>query len=144
MEILGKIPKTWKTNLFYDEVQSSIYTADTTKQLTETLLLDITYINKNINFDALFKLNLEQQGLSRNLIQIKNEEIDLLNKQTYFTISKGKKGEFQYEVSQAFIKINEQNFIIAKVEIYGDSLIHKRRCQAITLIEQIKIINKHD
>lgn len=36
-----EIPKDWKTNLYQDEVQSSVFTADTTKQLTETVLLDI-------------------------------------------------------------------------------------------------------
>ena len=39
-----EIPKKWKTNLYYDDLQSSIYTADTTKQLTETFLLDITNV----------------------------------------------------------------------------------------------------
>ncbi|MEZ7945845.1 MAG: hypothetical protein QMB73_07270, partial [Flavobacteriaceae bacterium] len=33
-------PDTWKTNLYYDKNQSSIFTADTTKQLKETMLLD--------------------------------------------------------------------------------------------------------
>ena len=31
-----ELPKTWNTNFYYDTLQSSIYTADTTKQLTET------------------------------------------------------------------------------------------------------------
>ena len=29
-------PDSWKTNLYYDKNQSSIYTADTTKQLKES------------------------------------------------------------------------------------------------------------
>ncbi|AUC23323.1 hypothetical protein BTO15_15005 [Polaribacter sejongensis] len=37
-----ELPKSWKTNLYYDDIQSSIYTADTTKQLTESLLLEYT------------------------------------------------------------------------------------------------------
>ena len=39
-----ELPKTWNTNFYYDSLQSSIYTADTTKQLTETFLLDITNV----------------------------------------------------------------------------------------------------
>ena len=50
-----ELPKTWNTNFYYDSLQSSIYTADTTKQLTETLLLDITIIKQNIKFDNAFK-----------------------------------------------------------------------------------------
>ena len=58
-------PKNWKTNLYFDETQSSIFTADTTKQLTETVLLDITFINKEINFNDSFKLQQEQESLYR-------------------------------------------------------------------------------
>ena len=134
------IPKTWKTNLFYDDLQSSIYTADTTKQLTETLLLDVTYFNKNINFNDVFKLKQEQENLSKSLIQIKSKETTLIEKPTYYTTAKGKKGNFNYQVSHFFIKINDQNFILAKAEVYGGSLVKKRMCKAFTLIEKIKII----
>ena len=134
-----EIPKTWKTNLFYDDIQSSIYTADTTKQLTETLLLDITTIHRNINFDSSFKLKQEQENLAKNLIKVKSEEINLLNKPTYFTLSKGKKGNYQYQISHFYIKINDEKFMLAKVEIYGDSLVNERMCNAFSLIEKIKI-----
>ncbi|MEO9569887.1 MAG: hypothetical protein ABJH82_07410 [Polaribacter sp.] len=135
-----KIPKTWKTNFYYDAVQSSIYTADTTKQLTETLLLDITSINQNLKFDIAFKLKQEQNNLSKKLIKKASKEVIIQNKPAYYTISKGKKGKFNYQVGHFFIKINEQKFILAKAEIYGDSLINKRFCNALALIEKIKIL----
>ena len=47
-------PNSWKTNLYYDKNQSSIYTADTTKQLKETMLLDITHITSELVFDSNF------------------------------------------------------------------------------------------
>ena len=43
-----QFPDNWKTNLYYDKSQSSIYTADTTKQLTETMLLDITHVSNTV------------------------------------------------------------------------------------------------
>ncbi|WP_158837615.1 hypothetical protein [Polaribacter sp. L3A8] len=135
-----EIPETWKTNLYYDTVQSSIYTADTTKQLTESLLLDVTYIHKNINFDTSFKLKQEQENLSKRLIKVKSEETSFLEKPSYYTISKGEKGAFNYQVCLLFIKLNEQSFILAKAEVYGDSLVNTRLCNAFALIEKIKII----
>ena len=136
-----EIPKTWKTNLYYDTSQSSIYTADTTKQLTETLLLDITNISKKINFSTSFKLKQEQENLSKSLIQIKSKETTIFNKPSYYTISKGQKNGFKYQICHLFIKTNAQNFILAKAEIYGDSLVNERLCNAFTLIEKIKILN---
>jgi len=132
-------PKHWKTNLFYDDIQTSIYTADTTKQLTETVLLDITFINQKINFNDSFKLKQEQESLSNNLIQTTSKEIMLLNKPSYYTVSKGKKGKFPYQICNIFIKIKNHNFIQAKTEIYGDSLVNERMCIGFTLIEKIKI-----
>lgn len=137
-----KYPKTWKTNLYYDDVQSSIYTADTTKQLTETILLDVTFINKKINFNDDFKLLQEKESLSKNLIQTTSKNLILFDKPSYYTVSKGKKGKFAYQVYNTFIKVNNQNFILAKTEIYGDSLVDERVCNAISLIEKINIINK--
>ena len=136
-----EIPKSWKTNLYYDDKQSSIYSADTTKQLTETLILDITAIKQNIKFDTSFKLHQEQNNLTKNLIKIKSTETTLLNKPCYYTISKGKKGGFPYEVCHIFIKMNEQNFILAKAEVYGDSLVNNRLCEAFTYIDKIKLLN---
>jgi hypothetical protein len=135
-----QIPKNWKTNLYYDETQSSIYTADTTKQLTKSLLLDITLINNNISFNDIFKLKREQENLAKKLIQTASKEINLLNKPSYYMISKGEKNEYQYQLFQVFIKIDDQKFILAKAEVYGDSLVNNRMCAAVSLIEKIKIL----
>ena len=48
------IPTYWKTNKYYSETQSDIFTADTTKQLTETFILNTSYALGTINFDADF------------------------------------------------------------------------------------------
>jgi hypothetical protein len=133
------IPKDWKINLYQDEIQSSIFTADTTKNLTETVLLDVTFINKKIDFDLLFLLEQEQENLAKNLIKIKSKEFIFHKKPSIYIIYKGKKGEFPYQICNTFIKVNEENFILAKTEVYGDSLVHKRFCKAFTFVENIKI-----
>ncbi|UAM99371.1 hypothetical protein K8354_06040 [Polaribacter litorisediminis] len=133
------LPKDWKINLYRDDIQSSIFTADTTKQLTETVLLDVTFIQKNINFDETFLISQEQENLSKNLIKIKSKEFIFLDKPSILNRYKGRKGDFSYQICNIFIKLNEQNFILAKTEIYGDSLVNKRFCSAFSLIENIKL-----
>jgi hypothetical protein len=133
------LPKDWKINLYQDEVQSSIFAADTTKQLTETVLLDVTFIRNKITFDDAFILQQEQENLKKGLIKIKSKEITLLEKPSFYLIYKGKKGAFMYETCHTFIKINPQSFILAKTEIYGDSLVNERLCNSFSLIENIKI-----
>lgn len=134
-----EIPKNWKTNLYQDEVQSSIFTADTTKQLTETVILDVTHIQNKIDFNETFVLQQEQENLAKGLIKTKSKNTVFLNKPSYYLVFKGKKGKFNYQVCNLFIKTNESNFILAKTEIYGDSLIDKRFCEALSLIENIKL-----
>jgi hypothetical protein len=134
-----ELPKNWKINLYQDEAQSSIFAADTAKQLTETVLVDVTFIKNKINFDAAFSLQQEQENLAKGLLKIKSKEITLLDKPSLYIMYKGKKGAFMYQTSHTFIKINEANFIFAKIEIYGDSLVNERLCNSFSFIENIKI-----
>ncbi|WP_139059100.1 hypothetical protein [Polaribacter reichenbachii] len=133
------IPENWKTNLYQDEVQSSIFTADTTKQLTETMLLDVTFIQNKIAFNDAFILQQEQENLAKGLIKTKSKQILLLEKSSLYLYFKGKKGKFNYQVCNIFIKVNESNFVLAKAEVYGDSLVNNRFCEAFSLIENIKL-----
>ena len=135
------LPKDWKVNLYQDEIQSSIFAADTTKQLTETVLLDVTFINKKISFNDAFLLQQDQEHLANELIRIKTKEISFIEKPSMYLVYKGKKGKFEYQVCNTFIKVNESNFILAKTEVYGDSIINQRFCQAFSLMEHINIKN---
>ncbi|TXD51767.1 MULTISPECIES: hypothetical protein [unclassified Polaribacter] len=132
-------PKNWKINLYQDEIQSSIFAADTTKQLTETILLDVTFINQKINLDESFLLKQEQENLVNNLIKIKTKEFIFLEKPSIYMIYRGKKGKFSYQICTIFIQINEENSMLAKTEIYGDIHINNRFCSAFSLLENIKL-----
>jgi len=133
------LPKHWKTNLYEDALQSSIFSADTTKQLSETYLIDVSYVKNSINFDDLFKLKIEQNNLSKKLIQTKTKELLVMQKPSYLCVSKGKKATLIYQKLELYIKLNSTSFIQAKAEIYGDSLVNQKLCKAIQLIKQIKI-----
>ncbi|QTD37970.1 hypothetical protein JL193_01300 [Polaribacter batillariae] len=134
-----QIPKDWKTNLYTDARQSSIYCADTIKELTKSLLLDVNYINTSVIFTDIFKLKIEQENLSKKHIQTKAKEITFLNKPSYYTVSIGKKGTFKYRILQIFTKLDAENSLMATAQIYGDSLVNRRICKAISLLEKIKI-----
>jgi hypothetical protein len=134
-----QVPSNWKINLYTDALQSSIYGADTTKQLTNSILLDLSYISNTIEINELFKLKVENENLSNKLIQKKTKELNFLNKPSYYVISIGKKGTYSYKSLQLFITTNKEKTMLVKAEIYGDSLVDERLCKAITLIEKIKI-----
>ena len=133
------IPKQWKTNLFYDEVQSSIYFADTTKQLTQTVLIDITQLSKKYQFDANFKKQLYKNDSLLNLKSITGKEFLYKENPSYFAISKGKKGNFSYQILNIFIQQNNNNSFHFKTEVFGDKEVNERFCKAINLLKSITI-----
>ncbi len=134
-----EVPKNWKTNLYYDATQTSIYCADTTKQLTETTLIDVTFIYKPINFTKKFKEKIHLNTKLYQSIETISREIKVLKKPTFISISKGLKQGFPYQKSTIFIRINDSNYLLAKIELYGDSLVKKRFCKAFKLIDKIQL-----
>lgn len=133
-----EIPKHWNINLYQDDVQSSIFTADSTKQLTKTYLIDVSMVHKNIKLDDTFKLQQEQENLSKKLINTHDKTFYFHDKSAVNFHYKGKKETYHYQTNHTFIKLSAQKFIFAKVEVYGDSLINNRFCEAFSLLEKMK------
>ncbi len=132
-----QFPDNWKTNLYYDNSQSSIYTADTTKQLTETMLLDVTHVSNALKLDTDFIQKFKTSLSDQKLVETTSYELKFQEKETYYSRALGKKNGFDYQICNLFIKINESNYIHAKAEVYGDSLVNERLCNAMGLIEKI-------
>ena len=76
-------PDHWKTNFYYDNNQSSIFTADTTKQLKETILLDITHISNKIVFDSKFLKKFESNLSELQLTEISANKIIFKEKPSF-------------------------------------------------------------
>lgn len=134
-----QIPKHWKTNLFYNDLQSSVYFADTTKQLTESVLIDITHIKSNYKFDAAFEKSISTNDSIQQLVNSKKAQFSFLDNNAFYTVSKGRKGNFPYQIVNIFIHKNSINSYHIKTEIYGDTLINQRLCKAINLINTIEL-----
>lgn len=133
------IPKNWKVNLYYDNAQSSIYFADTTKQLTETTIIDVTFIKSKTNFDKAFLQNISTNYTNSNLTEEKNKEFTLRNYPSYYTKAKGMRNNFPYVICNVFINtVGDGKFIHAKIEVYGDSIVDQRLCRGISLLEDIR------
>jgi len=134
-----QIPKHWKTNLFFNNLQSSIYFADTTKQLTETVLLDITHVQKEYSFNTDFKKQLFKNDSTQQLKALKEKEFIFFKKPAYYRVSKGFKGKYPYQIVNIYIKQNSNSTFHVKTEVYGDSLIKNRLCKAMQLINTLEI-----
>lgn len=133
----AKIPKHWKINLFNDEMQSSIYFADTTKQLKKTVLIDITQLSKAYKFDEKFKRLLFENDSLLQLKNVKSNNYNFNKYPAYYSISKGKKGKFSYQIINIFVQQNDRNSFHLKTEVYGEKAVSSRFCKAIKLLKSI-------
>ena len=133
------LPNHWKTNLYYDNSQTSIYSADTTKSLTNTTLIDVTYIHEQIELNNIFQQKIIQENASQKFKNVSSKMVSFLKKPSYLNLSKGKKGTYSYQILNLFSKVNSDNFLHTKIEVYGDSLINERFCKAIDLVEKIDL-----
>ncbi|MHB0755335.1 hypothetical protein [Polaribacter sp. M15] len=84
-------------------------------------------------------MNFEKELLKNNLIRLDQQNLKFYNKESYVSNSVGKKGNKKYSELDYFIKLDNQKFIHLKIAIYGDSLVDERICEAIQLIETIKM-----
>lgn len=134
-----QLPKHWKTNLYFDAGQTSIYSADTTKQLTETTLIDVSFLYKNVKFDTSFKEKTRLKATLYQLTETTSKELIFLEKPSYISVLKGRKGDFNYQAFTLYVQVNESNTLVLKTEVYGDSLISNRFCKAIKLLEKIQL-----
>jgi len=134
-----QVPKHWKTNLYYTELQSSVYFADTTKQLTESVLIDITQIKREYKFDATFENIISKNDSIQQLSNIKKKKFSFLEKDAYYSISKGFKRNFPYQIVNIFVKKNPISSYHIKTEIYGELEVEERTCKALNLISTLEL-----
>ena len=132
------LPKTWKTNLYFDKNQTSIYSADTTKNLTDTYTVDVTYIYNELKLDEKFFQRFKSDLQRKQLVETTSYDLKFQEKDAYYSRSLGKRGQFDYQICNLFIKVNSGNYIHAKAEVYGDSLVNERLCNAFSLIEKLE------
>jgi len=144
-DVLGKfkisIPKYWKTQLYYDEFQSDLYSADTTKQLSETYLIDITWHQGELNFNEEFESNISKNLKNKGLLkQVKSGFVKFKKHETYFNLSTGKSSELTYHYLQVYLKYKPDEYYTFTSKIYGDKLINERVCASISVFNKINFI----
>ena len=136
-----KVPKYWKTKLYYDEYQSELYVADTTKQLSETYIIDITWHQGELYFNEDFKLNLSKELKNKGLLKkIKSGIIKFKKHDSYYNLSAGKDVNLTYHYLQVYLKYKPDEYYTFTSKIYGDKYINERICSSISIFNNIKFI----
>lgn len=135
------IPKSWKTSLYYDEFKSQVYTADTTKQLSETYIAEISWHRGELVFDEEFEQKINQNFLKKeNLEIIKSGYADFIEHKSYYNLSVRKNADITYHYLQIYLKYNVDEYYTFTTKIYGDDYVSERICASISLFKSIQFI----
>ena len=134
------IPNTWKTELYYDNYQSEIFTADTLKQLSETYILKVSFNYGNLHFNNSFHKKTDSLITNSNLQKIKSKTIKFQNRPAYWYLVKGSKNGFNYHQFNLIVLNSENTYFTANSEIYGDKNIEARVCESISILEKIEFL----
>ncbi len=111
-----EIPKHWKTNLYFDKNQTSIFFADTTKQLTNSYIFDVTYIYEELQINQKFLERFKHNLMKNKLVESTSYELTFNNQEAYYSRALGKRGAFDYEILNLFIKANSDSYLHVKTE----------------------------
>ncbi|MEN8187832.1 MAG: hypothetical protein ABFR05_11950 [Bacteroidota bacterium] len=135
------IPQEWKTELYYDEFQSEIYSADTTKQLTESFIIDITWHQGELNFNRNFKRKVKKNLVEENLKTIRSGKGKFNDLPVYYNIAKGKYLSYEYHLLQLYVKSNVDEYYTFTSKVYGSESIDERICASVNLFEDIEFLD---
>ncbi|WP_456461070.1 hypothetical protein [Lutibacter sp.] len=134
------IPTIWKTELYFNKFQSEIFTADTTKQLTKSLILVASLSTGTLDFDSHFYRKVDSILLKNNLQIIDSGNQPYQSRPTYWYVAKGVKNGFSYHQFNLTTKRSKNTYFNVYSEIYGDNNINDRICKTISILNKVEFL----
>jgi hypothetical protein len=134
------IPKSWNTKLYYDELNSEIFTADTLKTLQETFIMEFAMINSALKLDNHFIDELQRKTTQDGLTTIKKGMATFDKHKGYYHLGQGTAHETPIQIFQWYIPVDEMHYFRIKTQIYGQENADERLCESFQLINHITFI----
>ncbi len=134
------IPKSWKTNYYYDASTSEIYAADTIKELTKSFIIGVSFHKENLELNQSYFNKIDSLLILKKLNKYEFEQEPFIKKPSYWYLVKGTKNGFTYHQLNITIKNSEKSYINATAEIYGDSFVDNRICNSISILKTIQFL----
>lgn len=131
-------PKHWNTKLYYDNVQSEIFTADTIKALTDSFIMSYSARSSSLKINEKLKEKVQQKTEEHALETVKESFLTFKEHKSFVNLSKGTKRGMAFHVFQYYIKLNEDKYLLIKTEFYGAENFQTRFCESISLINKIQ------
>jgi len=137
------LPTSWKTQLYYDEFKSEIFSADTTKSPTKTFIVEASWHQGELYLDKAFNKRVTDTLARREGVKtVKSNFINFKDYPAYWNLAKGKIGKHNYHFLQVYVKTEVDEYYTFTTKVYGDENVEERFCKAIQLYNQIEFLGK--
>lgn len=137
----ASVPASWKTQLYYDDFQSQLFSADTTKSLTETYVIDIAWHQGELALDEFFDQKVKDTlAIKDQLSNLKSSLSRFKDRPSYWNLSKGKMGQHNYHFLQVYVKTAPDEYFTLGTKVYGDQQVDERLCESIDLYQRMEFI----
>lgn len=131
---------SWKTNLYYDDFQSSVMTADTTKALTETFIFEAAMYSGTLEFTATFNAQILAKIDQNKQTLIVENFFEWQGFPAYFNLVKGIKNKRPFQELNIYINHAPNHYLKVQTQVYGTKNANQRMCNSMALFNQLKII----
>lgn len=130
------IPSNWKKEFFIDSSSTRFYCADTTKELTDTYIIEIGHYAKKTSLDSLFVKTIENEVLQKeNGEVLQSKHVRLGKKKGYSIHSKYRRLGFDFQTVQTYFPNTNGSLYLMKVEAYGTENSEARLCKGMALLD---------
>jgi len=141
------IPTNWNTNFYYNNIQSEIYTADTTKPLSKATIIETTLYVGSITFNTSFLNEINHKISKTEGLKISYKRKELIhNFSTYWLLAAGNKKvnktEYPYHLFLIYLKITPQSYITYTAKVYGKDAIKDRFCTSYQIFNSLKLLKQ--
>ena len=134
------IGENWKRELYFDDYQSRIYAADTTRSFSSSFIVDVTCFKGKIILDEAFKnqliANVKKQP--KNYI-IKEGFIELKELPGYFILSFENKHNTQIYTLTCYLTKGDDYYLL-KSTINGSENLDNNLCESIAVFNSLNLL----
>lgn len=133
------IPKHWNTKMYYDNFRSEIFSADTIKPISETFILQVSHIQSTIQINDTLIKSLDEKSIDHSRTHEMVKYHQFKDWEALIYASSGIENNLPLYIFQDYIKIDQDRFLLMKVDIYGSENVKERLCEALKLLEKVSI-----
>ncbi len=134
-----KFPKKWKVEFITDELKSAIRYIDKTKPLSETTVVEATFMKIHSRVNKKFAKTISADIQKMKLTELKSKLTKYDDNPTYYNLSEGVIGKYKITVFNVFIE-TDNGLLQVEAQLYGNERINERICKVINAISTVEYI----